>query len=89
MRPVLVVSPDSFNSLMRVPIIVPITSGGNFTRKAGFAVSLAGAGTRTIGIVRCDQPRPIDLVARNGRHVESVPQSIVDEVLAKLAVIFT
>lgn len=39
-RPVLIVSPDKFNALTKVPIVVPITSGGNFARTAGFAVSL-------------------------------------------------
>jgi hypothetical protein len=34
-RPVLVVSPDAFNQLTRVPIVVPITTGGNFARIAG------------------------------------------------------
>lgn len=82
------VSPDAFNTLTRVPIVVPITSGGNFARTAGFAVSLMGAGTRTTGVVRCDQPRPIDLGARNARRVETVPETIVDEVLAKLTVLF-
>jgi mRNA interferase ChpB len=56
-RPVLVVSPGAFNRLTRVPIVLPITTGGNFARTRGFAVSLAGAGTRTTGVVRCDQPR--------------------------------
>lgn len=88
-RPVLIVSPDRFNTLTRVPIVVPITSGGAFARTAGFAVSLAGAGTRTTGVVRCDQPRPIDLGARNGRRLESVPQPILDDVLAKLLTIFS
>jgi mRNA-degrading endonuclease toxin of MazEF toxin-antitoxin module len=55
-RPVLIVSPDKFNALTKVPIVVPITSGGNFARTAGFAVSLDSAGTRTNGVVRCDQP---------------------------------
>jgi len=87
-RPVLVVSPDRFNTLTRVPIVVPITSGGVFARTAGFAVSLTGAGTRTVGVVRCDQPRPLDLAARNGRKLESVPQHILDEVLAKLVTLF-
>lgn len=87
-RPVLVVSPDRFNSLTRVPIVVPITSGGAFARTAGFAVPLAEAGTRTAGIIRCDQPRPVDLAARNGRKLESVPQHILDEVLARLATLF-
>jgi mRNA interferase ChpB len=87
-RPVLVVSPDEFNRLTRVPIVVPITSGGSFARSAGFAVSLAAAGTRTTGVIRCDQPRPLDLAARKGRRLESVPAGIVDDVLARLATLF-
>lgn len=87
-RPVLIVSPDAFNRVTRVPVILPITSGGNFARVAGFAVPLAGAGTRTTGVVRCDQPRALDLSARNGKRVENVPPGILQEVLAKLAPIF-
>ena len=49
-RPVLVVSPEAFNRVTKVPIILPITSGGSFARMAGFAVSLTGAGTKTTGI---------------------------------------
>jgi mRNA-degrading endonuclease toxin of MazEF toxin-antitoxin module len=87
-RPVLVVSPDRFNAFTRVPIVVPITSGGAFARNAGFAVSLAGAGTRTTGIVRCDQPRPIDLNARRARRLESVPEELLNDVLARLVTLF-
>lgn len=88
MRPVLVVSPTAFNRLTRTPVVLPITSGGNFARTAGFAVSLLGAGTQTTGVVRCDQPRALDIGSRHGRKLESVPQSIIDEVLAKVAPIF-
>jgi mRNA-degrading endonuclease toxin of MazEF toxin-antitoxin module len=84
-RPVLIVSPGAFNRLTKVPIVLPITSGGSFARTAGFAVSLAGAGTRTTGVVRCDQPRALDLGARGGRKLETVPETITEEVLAKLA----
>lgn len=87
-RPVLIVSPDAFNRVTRVPIVLPITSAGAFARNAGFAVSLATAGTRTTGLVRCDQPRPIDLAARNGRRLESVSAEILDEVLARVATLF-
>ena len=87
-RPVLVVSPAAFNRLTRTPIVLPITSGGNFARTAGFAVSLMGSGTQTTGIVRCDQPRALDIGSRHGRRFESVPQSVLDEVLAKVAPIF-
>lgn len=88
-RPVLVVSPDPFNALTQVPIVVPITSGGTFARVAGFTVSLAAAGTRTMGVIRCDQPRPLDLAARRARKLETVPDSILDDVLAKLVTLFT
>lgn len=86
-RPVLIVSPAPFNRLTRVPIILPITSGGNFARRTGFAVSLSGAGTRTTGVIRCDQPRALDLAARNGRRLETVPEYITDDVLARLTAI--
>jgi mRNA interferase ChpB len=51
-RPVLVVSAYAFNRLTKTPVVLPITGGGNFARTAGFAVSVAGAGTNTIGVVR-------------------------------------
>ena len=63
-RPVLIVSPEAFNRVTKVPVVLPITSGGNFARTAGFAVMLEGAGTKTTGIIRCDQPRALDLAAR-------------------------
>lgn len=86
-RPVLIISPGAFNRQTKVPVVLPITSGGNFARTAGFAVSLMGAGTQTTGVIRCDQPRALDLASRRGRKLESVPDTIMDEVLAKLATI--
>jgi mRNA-degrading endonuclease toxin of MazEF toxin-antitoxin module len=87
-RPVLIVSPEAFNRATKVPVVLPITGGGNFARTAGFAVPLTGAGTKTTGVVRCDQQRALDLGARNGRKLESVPDAIMNEVLARLAPIF-
>ena len=43
-RPVLIVSKASFNKLTRLPVVVPVTSGGNFARTAGFTVSLERGG---------------------------------------------
>ncbi len=85
-RPVVIVSPDAFNQATQLPIVAPITNGGDFARRIGFAVPLEG--TSTTGIIRCDQPRVLDLKARNGRRVESLPAPIMDDVLAKLATIF-
>jgi len=87
-RPVLIVSPEAFNHVTKVPIVLPVTSGGNFARTAGFAVALTGTGTKTTGVVRCDQPRALDLRARGGKKLESVPSTVIEEVLAKLAPIF-
>ncbi len=85
-RPVVVVSPDEFNRATGLPVILPITNGGDFARHIGFAVPLAG--TKTTGVIRCDQPRVLDLNARNGRKVESLPVAVMDEVLARVATIF-
>jgi mRNA interferase ChpB len=87
-RPVLVISPGKFNRLTRMPIVLPITSGGNFARTAGFAVSLMGAGIRTTGVVRCDQPRALDLRARGAKRLETIPDHIIDEVLGKVGPLF-
>ena len=87
-RPVLVITPGKFNRLTGVPVVLPITTGGNFARTAGFAVSLSGAGTRTSGVVRCDQPRAVDLRARGARRLEAIPDHIVEEVLSKVSPLF-
>lgn len=85
-RPVLIVSPEPFNRVTKVPVVLPITSGGSFARMAGFAVPLTG--TKTTGIIRCDQPRALDLPARRGRRLETIPDAIMAEVLARLSPIF-
>jgi mRNA interferase ChpB len=85
-RPVLVVSPAEFNEATKMPVICPITSGGDFARRIGFAVPVTGI--KTTGVVRCDQPRVLDLGARNARKVDTLPEFLMDEVLAKLAPIF-
>ena len=85
-RPVLVVSPSEFNEATKLPVICPITSGGDFARRIGFAVPVTGI--KTTGIVRCDQPRVLDLSARIARKVDTLPAAIMEEVLAKLAPIF-
>ncbi len=82
-RPVLVISPEPFNKLTKAPLVVPITTGGNFARVAGFTVDLIG--TKTVGVVRCDQPRVLDLVARKAKKLERVSTDVMDDVLAKLA----
>jgi len=85
-RPVLIVSPEAFNNATKLPVVLPITNGGDFAKRIGFAVAISGI--RTTGFVRCDQPRVLDLDARNGRKTDVLPQAILDDVLAKLVTIF-
>lgn len=85
-RPVLVVSPAEFNQATKLPVILPITNGSEFARRLGFAVPLSGI--KTTGVVRCDQPRVIDLAARNARKVDAVDENTMDEVLARVATLF-
>jgi len=85
-RPVVIVSTERFNRLTSCPVILPITNGGEFARRLGFTVALSG--TKTTGVVRCDQPRTLDLHTRNARMVESLPPPILAEVLARAGAIF-
>lgn len=82
----MVVSPAAFNQVTQVPIVCPITTKGGFARTKGFAVELVG--TTTTGVVRCDQPRVLDVAARGGQLVEQAPDEVVEEVLARLSAIF-
>ncbi|OLP58287.1 pemk protein [Xaviernesmea oryzae] len=86
-RYVLIVSQASFNRL-GTPLVVPITTGGQFARFQGFAVSLSGAGTLSNGVILCNQLRAVDLKARQARFIERVPDFIVEDVLARVSTIF-
>lgn len=83
-RYVVVVSPRVFNAL-GTPLVCPITQGGDFARRAGYAVNLSGAGTQVQGVVLCNQPRVLDLQARRARFIEHLPAFIMEEVLDRLA----
>jgi mRNA interferase ChpB len=85
-RPVLIVSPAAFNEATKLLVVLPITNAGEFARRIGFAVPISGI--KTTGIVRCDQPRVLDLQARHGRKVDTLPPAILDEVMAKITTIF-
>ena len=87
LRPVLVVSDAAFNRL-GLTMVCPITQGGQQSRFAGFAVTLMGSGSETQGVVMCNQPRTIDMQARQGRWVERVAPGLLSEVMARLQAVF-
>ena len=70
-RLVLIISPAEFNEATKLSVILPITNGGEFARRLGFAVTVNGI--ETTGVIRCDQPRAIDLAARCARKVDTLP----------------
>ena len=85
-RPVLVVSPAEHNK-RGLAIVLPISQGHILARSSGFACTLMGAGTGTQGVIICDQPRTLDFSARGARFVESIPEMIIADVLARLGVL--
>lgn len=85
-RPVLVISPTAFNAATKLPVVLPITNGGAFAQRLGFAVEISGI--KTTGLVRCDQPRVLDIFERGGRKVDSLPKALLDEVLARVITLF-
>jgi len=40
------------------------------------------------GIIRCDQPRVLDLKSRGGRKVAEVSVPVMEEVLARIVTLF-
>jgi mRNA interferase ChpB len=86
-RLALVLTPAAYNA-SGLAVIAPITQGGDFTRHAGFAVLLSGLGTETQGVVLCNQIRTVDLDARVAKRIESVPEMVINDVLARVQTLF-
>ena len=82
-RPALVLTTKDFNKLGDV-LVAPITQGGDFSRHAGFAVSLTGTGCRTQGVALINKVRMLDLAARKARRIERAPQAVIDEALGRM-----
>ena len=82
-RPALVLTTKDFNKLGDV-LVAPITQGGDFSRYAGFAVSLTGAGCKTQGAAFINKIRMLDLSARKARKIERVPEAVMDDALGRL-----
>ena len=82
-RPALVLTTKDFNKLGDV-LVAPITQGGDFSRHAGFAVSLTGTGCRTQGVALVNKVQMLDLAARKARRIERAPQAVIDEALGRL-----
>ena len=79
----LVLTTREFNCLGDV-LVAPITQGGDYSRHAGFAVTLAGSGCKTQGVALMNKIRMLDLSARKARKVERVSAPVVDDAISRL-----
>lgn len=82
-RPALVLTVRAFNLLGDV-LVAPITQGGDFSRYAGFAVTLTGTGCKTQGVALVNKVRMLDLESRGARKIERVPEVVIDDALTRL-----
>jgi mRNA interferase ChpB len=82
-RPALVLTTSAFNRLGDV-LVAPITQGGDYSRYAGFAVSLMGTGCKTQGVALINKIRMLDLSARQAERIETAPQVVMDEAIGKI-----
>lgn len=86
-RPALVLTAREFNRLGDV-LVAPITQGGDFSRYAGFAVSLTGTGCKTQGVALVNKVRMLDLATRKAKKVERVQQEVIDDAIGRLMTLF-
>ena len=84
-RPALVISNSLYNEHSSTIVVCPVT---HRVRDWPFEVILP-EGLPIAGAILVDQIKVIDWRARGGRHVCVCPQGILDEVQAKLDVLFT
>lgn len=87
-RFIYVLSPAEHNK-RGLLIALPISQGQTLARSTGYACTLTGSGTRTQGVIICDQPRTLDFSVRDARYVETVPDYITDDVLGRLVPLVT
>ncbi len=80
-RPALVLSPSQYNALTGLFLVVPITS-----KVKGFRFEVPLPSTcGTQGVVLADHVKSFDWRGRGALFEETVPETVVDEVVARIA----
>jgi mRNA interferase ChpB len=85
-RPALVISPAAFNRFS-LAMVCPITRGGDFARGQSWTVPLMGLGLKTEGVVLANQARILDWTERRAKFIETAPDQIATEVIARVTAI--
>lgn len=79
-RPVLVLSPESYNGKVGLALSCPVT---NQVKGYPFEV-LIPKGLDVTGVILSDQVKSLDWRARKAEFICSLPEAVVEEVLQKL-----
>lgn len=82
-RLALVLTTKAFNKLGDV-LVAPITQGGQYSRYAGFAVTLSGSGCKTQGVALVNKMRVLDLVARKAKKIERATPAVIEDAICRL-----
>ncbi len=80
-RPAIVLSPKAYNQKVGLAILCPIT---NQVKGYPFEVALPEKAGVT-GVILSDQVKSLDWRVRKAEFKASLPEEVIDEVLAKLA----
>jgi mRNA interferase ChpB len=86
-RPVVILSPEALNR-RGFSLVAPITRGGGKARRDLTAIPLTGSGGETNGVALCGQIRTLDVAARRGRYVETLPDWLVADLIARVVDIY-
>jgi mRNA interferase MazF len=79
-RPVLVISPQSYNGLTNLALVCPLTSK---IKGYPFEVALLKH-EKVSGVVLCDQIKSLDWRARRAKFIVKAEAEILEDVVAKL-----
>jgi mRNA interferase ChpB len=71
-------------------MVCPISQGAaSSARTFGMVVTLMGLGTDVQGAIHCHQMKAMDWKIRGAKFKEKLPLEIVDDVVARIAVIIS
>ncbi|BBD57490.1 transcriptional modulator of MazE/toxin MazF [Nostoc sp. HK-01] len=80
-RPAFVISPYTYNEKTSLALLMPITK-----QQKGYPLEvIIPSGFKTYGVILVDQIKCLDWKARNVKFVESLPETVIEEVQAKIA----
>jgi len=79
-RPSLIVSNNQYNdNTAERAMVCPITNTNR-----GWPSHINLAGTRTTGVVMCDQAKVLDIKKRNADFIESIPAELLEEIVGAI-----